>query len=687
MEGPKDEHHWPTWTLYDPYKHQYYRISALDKALLEHWPTKNNLTPDELLLKVNQCNCLKATLADISEMLVFLGQHDLVNVSALEQLQKLRRANNAGKTTWWKWLLHHYLFIRIPLMHPDRFLSRMLPVVEPLYSRTAVRIFIALLVLALYLASREWDRFIHTLNWSFSAKGAALFGITLIFVKVIHELGHAFTAKHYGLRVPTMGLCFLVMWPVLYTDTTDAWRLKSRRQRIAIGLAGIIAETGLAITSTIIWAISPAGPVQSAAFFVATTSWFMTVAINGNPFMRWDGYYVFSDAIGVENLQHRAFELAKWQLRAWIPGIQSPPPEIFEPRKQRILLAYAYGTWLYRVGLFLGIALLVYHMFFKVLGVFLMMVEICWFLAIPVWREIMIWKELKIPLNGKLRLTGLGIGMLIIVAMPISQHVTAIALVKPSQRMEIYPPVASRVVKSFVHNGQRVAAGQILFELSSPQTRFEKNVTETRLLALDAQKRLAEVSDEKMDQLPVLESKISKEAQRYKHSLTIMRKLRVRAKTSGVIAKIPDGLSGRWVSPQTRLGVISNGRARNVVAWVEENDLERLAAPFQGQFYPNNADAPPRQLSILADLRATPVSHIAEPIIASVSGGEVAVRKNGNELVPEKSLFRITGTLDSGEKGYDKMYRGRVRLDAKSKSLLDTLWRPVMSLLIRESGI
>ncbi|NHW78486.1 site-2 protease family protein, partial [Escherichia coli] len=78
-------------------------------------------------------------------------------------------------------------------------------------------------------------------------------------VKSLHELGHAFTAARYGLHVPAMGVAFMVLAPILYTDVTDAWRLSSRRQRMAIHAAGVIVELALASIALFAWALLPDG--------------------------------------------------------------------------------------------------------------------------------------------------------------------------------------------------------------------------------------------------------------------------------------------------------------------------------------------------------------------------------------------------------------------------------------------
>lgn len=84
--------------------------------------------------------------------------------------------------------------------------------------------------------------------------------------------------------------------------------------------------------------------------------------------MRFDAYFLLSDAVGMPNLHERAFAIARWWLRERLFGFDEAPPEVFTPRRQCWLIVFAFATWLYRLVLFFGIALLVYHAFFKALG-------------------------------------------------------------------------------------------------------------------------------------------------------------------------------------------------------------------------------------------------------------------------------------------------------------------------------
>ncbi len=200
-------------------------------------------------------------------------------------------------------------------------------------------------------------------------------------MKAIHELGHALMATRYGVKVPSMGVALMVLAPFLYSDVSDAWRLASRRQRLAIDWAGILAELMLASVALTAWVFLPDGMLKTIAFVTATTSLVMSLVLNLNPFMRFDGYYILADWTGIPNLQTRAIVVGRWLMREVLFGLGAQPPEPFSRRALVILALYAYAIWIYRFFLFLGIALLVYHATFKVLGIILFLIEIGWFIA------------------------------------------------------------------------------------------------------------------------------------------------------------------------------------------------------------------------------------------------------------------------------------------------------------------
>lgn len=309
----------PTWTIVDPVRNKYFQIEWQVYQLLERWSAG---TIESLVQVVARDTTSRLGVEDVEDFVRFLYANNLTDQSASGHTKDYVEQQAARRQAWWQWLLHHYLFIKIPLLRPDAFLHRTLPLVAPLYTAAAAWIFALLLCAGLFLVSRQWETFLSTFLHFFSWRGAVMYGAVLCGVKVVHELGHAYTATRFGCRVPTIGVAFMVMMPVLYSDVSDAYRLTDKRKRLAVAAAGVLAELGLAAVATVLWSFLPDGTVRSLAFVVATTSWIMSLSVNLNPLMRFDGYYLLADGLGVANLQDRAFAFGQWRLREWLfaPG-------------------------------------------------------------------------------------------------------------------------------------------------------------------------------------------------------------------------------------------------------------------------------------------------------------------------------------------------------------------------------
>jgi putative peptide zinc metalloprotease protein len=150
-------------------------------------------------------------------------------------------------------------------------------------------------------------------------------------------------------------------------------------------------ELYLAMIATFLWSFTPIGIFKSILFIIATTSWISSLLINISPFLRFDGYYALSDITNSKNLQPRSFAITRWFIRKNILGIEEAKPELLSKQKEIFFIIYALGTWIYRFFLFLGIAVLVYHYAFKILGIVLFLVEIIYFVFLPIYKELKVW--------------------------------------------------------------------------------------------------------------------------------------------------------------------------------------------------------------------------------------------------------------------------------------------------------
>lgn len=684
----------PCWTIHDPVRNRYFRIGHAAFEVVARWHLG---TPQAIATAVRAETVLDPDSEDVLGFYKFLASNNLIQTFDIDYLQKQAAAR---QTSWWKWLMHNYLFFRLPLVRPDRFLDATARFMEPLYSRTWFIIVILSALVGLGLAVRQWDSFLHTFMHFFSLEGMAFYGLTLIVTKTLHELGHAYTAKRYGCRVPTMGVAFLVLWPVLYTDTSDAWRLVSRRARLAIAAAGMGTELMLAALATLAWSFLPDGPLRSAAFFLATVSWVMTLTINLSPFMRFDGYYLLADALDMPNLQDRGFALGRWQMREWLFGLKEEPPERFDPWMHRLLLAYAYGTWVYRLLLFIGIALLVYHFFIKVVGILLFAVEIGWFVLRPLANEMREWwdRRTEMRLNRNLIATGAGLTLLLILALvPLTGTVSVPAIWRVADFTNLYAPVPARIVEVGVKPGQTVAKGDLLLRLQSPELENRLRQADLRIALTQAQIDRLTAARESLDRVRVMEEDLAAGLAERRGMMESMAQLEVRAPFDGTVVDMSDALRpGRWVGPTLALAQIVGTGGGELVGYVAERDLERLQPGAVALFHPDDPLGR-RIAATVTALDRVSASSLDIPALASQHGGPIAVDTQTTQpaasgpqrggLTPVEAVYRVTLRPTAPLlPGPAHQIRGVARVEGERRSLLGRFWRNAASVLIRETG-
>lgn len=678
----------PSWTLFDPVRHMFFEIGSLEFAILSRWAggRMQDVAP-ELIdegMAADEANEAITRVIDFS-----LANH-LTLAPLADTVATFERSRRQGDTAWWHWLVDHYLFFRIPLVRPAAFLVRTLPRVAPLWSVPAVWIFVAIAAAGLLLVSRQWDAFLASFLYFFSWEGLIAYGIGLSAVKVAHELGHAYTATRFGCRVPSMGVSFLVMMPVLYTDTTGAWRLRSRRKRLAIDCAGVGAELMIASVATFLWALLPEGMLRSVAFILATTSWVMSLAVNLNPFMRFDGYYLFSDFMGVPNLQPRAFALGRWRLRELLFALGEPAPEPFPRPMRRTLVLYAWTTWIYRLILFVGIALLVYHLFFKLLGLILFVVEMAVFVSRPVLRELGEWhlrrgRIMQSP-RARMLLYGLG-GAILLGLLPLDRHVSAPAVMGPIAAAPIVAGDPARIERVFVRAGQRVDAGTALVELVAPDLDTAAAHSRLRMLGLEEQLARGGADAEDLSSRAVLQRELAVERDALAGLDRRQARLVLRAPIAGVVSDLdPLASPGRWLGGAEVIARIVAPQDYDVQAFVRERDIERIGEAALARFVPDDPVMASRQAK-LAEKSASAVQYMDQPILASTQGGPIAVNEDASKLLrPREALYRLRFLAAPGP-GALRPVRGTLSIDAEPQSVIGQFLGSTLRIIRAEASL
>lgn len=688
LPGPALPDGQPSWTLHDPVRNQFFRIDWPTLEVLTRWSMDDAA---QIAADVSQHTTLAMSADDVIEVAQFLVQHQLVQAVSPGAPRKMAEQLARLQGSPLKWLLHHYLFFRIPLLRPDAWLTRWLPVARMFGSQAFVWITALAFVFGMAQVVRRWDVFSASLVDTFNLEGLLSYGVALFVVKLLHELGHAFTAKHYGCRVPTMGVAFLVMWPVAYTDTNETWRLTSRFERLRVASAGIVTELVIAVWATLAWALLPAGGLQSAAFVLATTSWVATLAINASPFMRFDGYFILMDAIDMPNLHGRSFALARWKLREWLFGLGDEPPEHFKRPTQLALIGFAWATWLYRLVLFLGIAVLVYHFFIKLVGIFLFLVEIVWFVAKPVAAEVAVWRALwpRIRQKAHGRKTALVFMLLsLLVILPWPGRITASAVLRPQDSWPVYAPAGARIEALPFRHGDAVPAGRPLVQLYVPDLANREKALQVRMDQQRMQAATSAFDEDMRKRWKVAEQTLqTTEAELQGVHAEQTQFIPVAPYEGRFLLADPDLAAGQWVSKKEPLAVlVRQGTAWRVETWLDEDDVSRVRVGQAAKFFADSATGPMLTLTVSSIDRDA--AHILpRKELASALGGHVLTREKNGQLVPEQAVYRVAFDVQDMPPSMQALaWRGRINIHADWQSPANRYVRQVISVMVREFG-
>ncbi|MBV7576754.1 biotin/lipoyl-binding protein [Pseudomonas sp. PDM32] len=675
----------PCWTLADPVRGRYFKLGTTAMRLLRHWSLDE---PEQVLQAANREPGLALGAADLEQLLVFLRSHDLITALDPQQRASYSLKAAAQRQSLWQLLLHQYLFFRIPLWRPERFLNRAWPWLERFGPRALRYGLPTVLGLGVFLVSRDWQRFIATFPHLFSLGGALAFGVALFFAKLCHEFGHAFMAKRAGCRVQSMGVAFMVLLPMFYTDVSDAWRVNDRKARLLIGAGGVLAELLLACMALLAWSLLSDGPARTAAFMLASATWITTLVVNLNPFMRFDGYFLLSDFWQVDNLQGRAFALCRWRLREFLFGYGATAPEPWSPTMQRRLLIWGYGSWLWRAALFFGIALAVYHLFFKVLGIFLMLVELVWFIFLPIMSEWRQWWSRREQAHGpRVLLSSLAVlGLLLLLILPWRSAVEVPAMLEAGRVSTLHAPVAARIKAVNVQDGQAVAQGDVLIELESPDLDSRQAIARREIEIQQLQMRRQAGRSETASDAGIVEQRLAEAVSEYRGLAAQRERLLLRAPHAGTVRDLlPQWAVGRWLSTREPLArVVERGvRLRGYLA---EAELWRVAPGATGRFIADDPMHPAIAVQ-LSEIDTNGAAFVDQEALTSDHHGPIAVRRDQSQRAePVQAQYgaRLT-PLDPAPAPVQPL-RGVAVLQGRGESVLGVAWRRLAALGVRESG-
>jgi putative peptide zinc metalloprotease protein len=325
------------------------------------------------------------------EVIRLLGQLHAADVLLCDvppdSLEVFRRYQRHERMLW-KRRLWTPLALRFPLFDPDRFLGRTLPWVRPLLGWFGILLWLAVVGTGTVLAAVHWKDLTENITERVLDPGnLVLLWLVYPVVKALHELGHAYATKKWGGEVHEIGIMLLVLSPVPYVDASSAWGFRDKRKRMVVGAAGIAVELFLGSLALFIWLAVEPGAVRAIAYNVILICGVSTLLFNGNPLLRFDGYYVLSDALEIPNLGQRSNQYLGYLFQRYAIGIRDAESPARSAGERFWMVLYGIGSFVYRVFITFVIVLFIAGKFF-VIGVLLAIWAVTTQVLTPVVKSI-----------------------------------------------------------------------------------------------------------------------------------------------------------------------------------------------------------------------------------------------------------------------------------------------------------
>ncbi|MFK7734396.1 MAG: HlyD family efflux transporter periplasmic adaptor subunit [Pirellulaceae bacterium] len=638
----------PVYVLYDPVKFQAHRLSLLD------YEVASRIRSDQTLASCFQACMKDGVLGPESEVNFFDFVTRLDSLSVLSTSQQdadvlyqrfQTRVAGEKKAKW-----TGFLFLTIPLANPDRFLDRSIRHVSFLFSKQILLMVAGLMLAAGVIILSRWEEFIQPLNSILALNNLLFMSVAFLALKVWHELGHGYVCKHFGGRVPEMGCKLIAGMPLAYMDATSAYSFPKRAHRIAVMLGGMYFEVLVAIPATFLWAFLPDTFLGSCAYQLIFMAGVATVFFNANPLMKYDGYFILSDVLGIPNLRSKASNELNGLFKRRVLGIASD-----EHRSPNwpILLSYGIASSLYGLSLIVSISVMI-ALRFHVLGLILSAIQLgsMGYRSIKKFFSYLLASPETEPVRGRSRavayVLGAGIPALLLL-FPIPTGLRVPGVVSSEETSIVRAETAGILTSIQGELGASVRAGQALVRIRNVDSETDRRSENIRAAA--AKRGAMLVSRHDVQAVAKQRFEAIQALRRQKQAVVTAGKCCVLAPQNGrLVQVVPDHQIGKFIQVGDPVARVVSGNA-TVRAFVSESQLAsaklQVGSQVRVQFSDNTVWS---STGVIESVSAARTERFEDLAVTTAGSGSIALDpETGETKTPVFLVLIQVDDLDGRE--------------------------------------
>ena len=488
------------WVIKEPVGLNYFRFHEEEYAILQMLDGETSLEQIKERFE-DEFTPQKITYPDLQQFIGMLHRSGLVISDSSGQGRQLMKRGDQKRRQEWMNKFANMFALRFRGIDPENLLNWLYPRTAWFFSWWFFAIWCFLGLSALSLVAVEFDIFrarLPAFHEFFAAKNWIFLGITMAVVKVLHEFGHGLSCKHFGGECHEMGFMLLVFTPALYCNVSDSWMLPNKYARAAIGAAGMYVEVFLASIATFLWWFSEPGLLNHICLSVMFICSVSTVVFNGNPLLRFDGYYILMDLAEIPNLRQKSTEVVRRFMIEMCLGLEQPESP-FLPQRNRLLFGlFTIAAVIYRWLVMFSILYFLNKVFepygLKVVGQIIASFGIVGLFVQPAWQLAKFFytpgrmHKVKMP---RVYATGAVVAALIglFFFLPMPYRISCSFELRPVDAQSIYVEVPGQAIEWHARPGDEIEAGITLVKLRN--TDLEREVADLHGQVESTERQLA----------------------------------------------------------------------------------------------------------------------------------------------------------------------------------------------------
>lgn len=487
----------PYWICKDPLDQEYHHLNEQEFAILKWLDGKTSF--DELQARFEiEFTPYRINLNEIAQTIGGFHEKSLVVATDSTQGEVLLEMGREKNRKDLKQKFMSVWAIKWKGFDPEVFLNATNPYVRWYFSRYTVVVVLLMVLMATVWLALHYEQAMArapSLANLFGPSNLLTLAVVFTLTKLCHEFGHAYAFKRFGGEVHEIGIMIFFFMPTMYCNTSDSWLLKDKWARIAIALGGVYIELTIFFIATFVWWFSSTGFVQDFAVNLMFVCSLSTVVVNGNPLLKYDGYFVLADLVEIPNLAQQSSDQISRNFMVHALGIKDQELLWVSRSNKRFMIAYGIAAYLFRMSLMVSVA---YFLVLNAASIGLAPVGFIFSVAVtlvyiakPPYE---LWKKLKAPgtiikikrknlVATSLIASALAVGLFI----PFPFYVGADCTMDDGDSGTVVNLEAGTLTNVFFAPGDRVQRGDLIVRLSNPTLEKELLKAERELAIVNVE--------------------------------------------------------------------------------------------------------------------------------------------------------------------------------------------------------